>query len=196
MSRHRGAKPCRRCGLLGKISLLSRSTFYPLSDGPSTRGRRITRADFRPCSACGPRSQARLCSCALRTVADRPERTLRAPPLLFGRRPPHQTARLARSPGRPGLGRRRDGAVFKGQLPPGLAPGLRSLLPILYAPRLRLMPSCSKGSRGLSVLPRESASSRIMQFRRAHGRDSAQVVAPFVQVGTYPTRNFATLGPL
>src|SRR5687767_15608556 len=23
MSRHRGAKPCRRCGLLGKISLLS-----------------------------------------------------------------------------------------------------------------------------------------------------------------------------
>ena len=65
-----------------------RSTFYPLSDGPSTRGRRITRADFRPCSARLPRSQARLCSCAPRTVADRPERTLRAPPLLFGRRPP------------------------------------------------------------------------------------------------------------
>ena len=26
--------------------------------------------------------------------------------------------------------------------------------------------------------------------------DSAQIVTPFVQVGTYPTRNFATLGPL
>ena len=24
----------------------------------------------------------------------------------------------------------------------------------------------------------------------------AEVVTPFVQVGTYPTRNFATLGPL
>ena len=30
-----------------------------------------------------------------------------------------------------------------------------------------------------------------MQFRRVSGRDSAQVVTPFVQVGTYPTRNFA-----
>ena len=30
----------------------------------------------------------RFYSCALRTVADRPERTLRAPPLHFGRRPP------------------------------------------------------------------------------------------------------------
>ena len=25
---------------------------------------------------------------------------------------------------------------------------------------------------------------------------SAQIVTPFVRVGTYPTRNFATLGPL
>ena len=41
-SRHRGAKPPRRCELLGEISLLSRSTFYPLSDGPSMRNHRIT----------------------------------------------------------------------------------------------------------------------------------------------------------
>ena len=41
-----------------------------------------------------------------------------------------------------------------------------------------------------------SESSPRLQFRRARGRDSAQVVTPFVQVGTYPTRNFATLGPL
>src|SRR4249920_2738654 len=34
-SRHRGAKPPRRYELLGEISLLSRRTFYPLSDGPS-----------------------------------------------------------------------------------------------------------------------------------------------------------------
>ena len=34
------------------------------------------------------------------------------------------------------------------------------------------------------------------QLHRDDGRDSAQLVTPFVQVGTYPTRNFATLGPL
>ena len=28
------------------------------------------------------------------------------------------------------------------------------------------------------------------------GRDSVRIITPFVQVGTYPTRNFATLGPL
>src|SRR6188474_2858020 len=33
MSRHRGAKPSRRYGLLGKMSLYPRGTFYPLSDG-------------------------------------------------------------------------------------------------------------------------------------------------------------------
>ena len=27
-------------------------------------------------------------------------------------------------------------------------------------------------------------------------RDGANIVTPFVRVGTYPTRNFATLGPL
>ena len=29
-----------------------------------------------------------------------------------------------------------------------------------------------------------------------HCRDSAQIITPFVRVGTYPTRNFATLGHL
>ena len=41
-----------------------------------------------------------------------------------------------------------------------------------------------------------SASSRRVQFRRVGAGDSGAVVTPFVQVGTYPTRNFATLGPL
>ena len=65
-----------------------RSTFYPLSDGHSTLCRRITRTDFRLCSTCRSRSQARLYSCALRTIANRSERTLRTPPLHFRRRPP------------------------------------------------------------------------------------------------------------
>ena len=134
-----------------------RSTFYPLSDGPPTWGRRITRADFRPCSTRGSRSQARLCSCAPRTVADRPERTLRAPPLPFGRRPPQSNCPpgTVRAPdGGRALGRRSDGGSIPRAPPRGLAPPLRGLLPILYAPNRRPMPSCSEGSRGLSVLPR------------------------------------------
>ena len=134
-----------------------RSTFYPLSDGHSTLGRRITRTWFPTCSACGPRSQARLYSCALRTVADRPERTLRAPPLHFGRRPPQSNypPDTVRPPahGR-ALGRRRDEGGIPRAAPPGLASRFQSLPPILYAPRQRPMSSCSKGSRGLSVLPR------------------------------------------
>src|SRR5690242_14114349 len=35
-----------------------RGSFYPLSHGPATRCRGITRPGFRPCSACPPRSQA------------------------------------------------------------------------------------------------------------------------------------------
>src|SRR5436189_5437718 len=42
----------------------------------------------------------------------------------------------------------------------------------------------------------EPVSSRVLQFRRAPCRDSAQVVTPFVRVGTYPTTNFCTFGPL
>lgn len=40
------------------------------------------------------------------------------------------------------------------------------------------------------------ASSRKFQFRRASIGDSRAVVTPFMQDGTYPPRNFATLGPL
>ena len=40
--------------------------------------------------------------------------------------------------------------------PRGLAPSVQSLPPILYATYRQPMPSCSKGSRGLSVLPRVS----------------------------------------
>ena len=143
----------------GRSACYPRSTFYPLSDGQSTLCRRITRACFRTCSACLPRSQARLHSCALRTVADRPERTLRAPPLRFGRRPPQSNYPPGTVPppvhGR-GLGCRCCGGGIPRSAPPGLAPRLRSLPPILYAQYRQPMSSCSKGSRGLSVLPRVS----------------------------------------
>src|SRR5437868_4140834 len=42
----------------------------------------------------------------------------------------------------------------------------------------------------------QPASSPALQVRRVSRQDSRTFVTPFVQVGTYPTRNFATLGPL
>ena len=74
-SRHRGAKPSRRYGLLGMISLLSPGYLYPLSDAAPVRRHRITISDFRPCSDRRPRSQARLCTCTRHPIANRAERT-------------------------------------------------------------------------------------------------------------------------
>ena len=62
--------------------------------------------------------------------------------------------------------------------------------------------SPSEGSWGLSVQVRVAgiftgtAISPSPGRRQFPGGDSAEVVTRFVQVGTYPTRNFATLGPL
>ena len=52
-----------------------RGTFYPLSDGPSTWDRRITRPCFRTCSTCRSRSQAPLCPCTRQLIADQLEGT-------------------------------------------------------------------------------------------------------------------------
>jgi len=43
---------------------------------------------------------------------------------------------------------------------------------------------------------KKSASSRTFQIHQDYVGDSEEIVTPFMQVGTHPTRNFATLGPL
>jgi hypothetical protein len=40
-----------------------------------------------------------------------------------------------------------------------------------------------------------TASARRIQIHWNHIGDSEEVVKPFMHVGIYPTRNFATLGP-
>ena len=132
------------------------STFYPLSDGPSIWNHRITMTCFRTCSSCCSRSQAGFCHCTDLTVSDRDQPTFVLLRYSLGGDRPSQTTRLARSP-RPvsgrGLGRRHGEGGIPRAAPPGLAPGVRSLPPILYTPYQRPMPGCSEGSRGLSVLP-------------------------------------------
>src|SRR5690606_20049192 len=79
-----------------------------------------------------------------------------APPLLFGRRPPQSNCPPGSVP-RPDHGRRLDIQTYQGGIsrlaPPILAYRLQSLPPILHRYARISLPSYSKGSRGLSVLP-------------------------------------------
>ena len=71
-----------------------RGTFYPLSDGPSIRNRRITKADFRLCSTCLSHSQAGLCLYTLQVISKHPEPTIARLRYILGGDRPSQTTRL------------------------------------------------------------------------------------------------------
>ena len=62
----------------------------------------------------------------------------------------------------------------------------------------RTLGQCQPAVKVHGVFPSDRgyvASSPRLQFHRVPRGDSGPVVTPFMQVGTYPTRNFATLGP-
>ena len=136
-----------------------RSTFCPLSNDDSTFHRWITRTYFRICSTCKSHSQAHLCPYALCTIANRAECTFVLLRYNFGGNRPSQTDPLTRSLFRID-GIRLDIQVIKGGIspvtPPGLAPRLQSLPPILHMNTRIPISDYSKGSQGLSVLPRVS----------------------------------------
>ncbi len=131
-----------------------RRTFYPLSDGPSTRDHRITMTDFRLCSSCQTRSQAGFCHCTLRLISDQPEPTIARLRYSLGGDRPSQTTHHAGSRTRV-HGSRLDIREQKGgisRVPPRqLAPTLQRLPPILHMRSLAPLQSYSKGARGLSV---------------------------------------------
>ena len=135
----------------GRSACYPRRTFYPMSDGPSTRNHRITIAVFRPCSTCRSHSQARFCDCTPRTITDRTERTFASLRYSFGGDHPSQTTHHARSIIQMTLDvRQREGGIST--LAPGhLAMPLHSLPPILHTRSPTSMQSCSEGARGLSV---------------------------------------------
>src|ERR1044072_9646795 len=74
-----------------------RSTFYLLSDGPSIRNHRITKADFRPCSSHRTRSQAPFYLYARCPIANRAEGTFSLLPFSLGGDRPSQTAQITLS---------------------------------------------------------------------------------------------------
>ena len=131
-----------------------RRTFYPLSDGPSTRNHRITMTDFRLCSTCQSHSQAGLCYCTQQLISDQLEPTIARLRYSLGGDRPSQTTHHAGSRTRIN-GPRLDTRTQKGGIsrvaPPQLASRLQSLPPILHSHLLVPLQSYSKGARGLSV---------------------------------------------
>ena len=159
MSRHRGAKHRRRYELLGGISLLSPEYLlsverWPFHSEPpdhyvllshlfdlsvsqsSTLMPLHYQHDFRPYLA-----------------------YLRTPPLHFGRRPPQSNCLPCTVPD-PDNGPRLEPQTNQGGIsrlaPSNLATRVQRLPPILHRPVHSPMQSYSKGSWGLSVLPRVS----------------------------------------
>ena len=98
MSRHRGAKPPVDVNSWGRSACYPRGSFYPLSDGPSIRYRRITKPDFRPCSTCRSRSQAPFCLYTLRMISNHSEGTFGRLRYSLGGDRPSQTAHLTLFP--------------------------------------------------------------------------------------------------
>ena len=140
-----------------RLACYPRSTFYPLSDGPPTRGHRLTKADFRPCLRCPSCSQAPLCLCALRRVSMPAEGTIARLRYSLGGDRPSQTAHQAGSRARksgPRLDFQRGQGGISRSAPPKLTLRPLGLPPILHGPAQKSPPSCSEGSRGLSVLLR------------------------------------------
>ena len=121
------------------------------------RDRRITNTYFRTCSTCLSYSQAPLCLYTLRTISVRAEGTFGRLRYSLGGDRPSQTARLAMSHAR-FHGSRLESQSNKGGIsrlaPPILAYQLQSLPPILHILNQNSTLRCSKGPRGLSVLPR------------------------------------------
>ena len=84
----------------GRSACYPESNFYPLSDGPSTWYRRITKADFRLCSTCRSHNQASLCLYTLRLISDQSEETFARLRYLLGGDRPSQTDHLKLFPNR------------------------------------------------------------------------------------------------
>jgi hypothetical protein len=81
----------------GRSACYPRGSFYPLSDGSSTRYRLITKPYFRICSTCLSRSQAPFCLYTLRMVSIHSEGTFGRLRYSLGGDRPSQTAHLSLS---------------------------------------------------------------------------------------------------
>ena len=166
MSRHRGAKHRRRYELLGGISLLSPEYLlsverWPFHSEPPDHYDLLSHLPSRH-----SRSQASLCHCTNLLMSDRLA-NLRAPPLLFGRRPP-QSNYPPDTVRNPDYGSTLEHQPLKGGIsrtaPRRLASTLQSLPPILH---IRTSVQCQAIVKVHGVFPScrgYTASSQRVQF--------------------------------
>ena len=137
-----------------RLACYPQGSFYPLSDGPSTRYHRITKPYFRTCSPCLARSQAPFCLYTLRAISGRAEGTFGRLRYSLGGDRPSQTARLTLSP-EPTPAHRLELRSSKSGIPTStphtLACMSLSLPPILYMLNQNPISGCSKAPWGLSV---------------------------------------------
>ena len=104
----------------GRSACYPRSTFYPLSDDPSTRDHRITMPCFRTRSTRWSPGQAPLCHCTLRLITNQPEGTFGSLRYAFGGDHPSQTTHHAVSPILRVRSQTREGSYFNdGSTNPG-----------------------------------------------------------------------------
>ena len=146
-----------------------RRTFYPLSDSPSTRDYRITRALFRDCSCCRTCSKAGLCSCTRHMVSNHAEPTFALLRYFLGGDRPSQTAQQTLSSAQihgSELGQNGIQGGISRMAPPGPESWFQSLPPILRSIKSWPISAYSKGARGLSVL------------LRVHGIFTASSISP------------------
>src|SRR5690606_41999863 len=118
------------------------STFYLLSDGPSTRDRRITNSDFRLCLTHRSCSQAPFYVYALRLIANQAEGTFELLRYSLGGGRPSQTAQLTLSTARihgSGLDIKCIPGGISRLTPRRLSSPLHSLTPILHKIHLLLI---------------------------------------------------------
>ena len=138
----------------GKSACYPRSTFCPLSDGPSTQHHQIIKTCFRTCPRCRARSQAPFCLYTSYPDFRPGQGDLRAPPLLFGRRPP-QSNRLPNIVPIPASRKRLEILFIKAGISPltprNLTATPHSLPAILHMINRIPILSYGEGSRGLSV---------------------------------------------
>ena len=154
MSRHRGAKHRRRCELLGGISLLSPEYLLSVERWPfhtEPPDHYVLLSHLLDVSV----SQSSTLMPLHYQYDVRPYLAyLRAPPLLFRRRPPQSNCPPCTVPD-PDNGSRLEPQTDQGGIsrlaPQKLAFLLQSLPPILHKPVQSPMQSYSKGSWGLSV---------------------------------------------
>ena len=135
----------------GKSACYPRSTFCPLSDGPSTRHHQIIKTCFRTCPACLPPSQAPLCHCTLLgRLPIGPRAPLEASVTLLEATTPVKLP-TKQCPRNCALGLRQQKGRISRTAPRILAYSLLRLPSILHRQTQCSVSSYSKGSRGLSV---------------------------------------------